>query len=86
MQISGFVFVFYRYIFEIVRFDPLEDILHFDYLVAQIFKFEDKPISLQADALGYTSHYTITNVSAIFVYTIILAFVLLLVMAIIKIG
>ena len=85
VQMSGFVLVFYSKIFEIVKFDPLEDILHFDALVKWIMGLEDQPISAQAEQLGYGSKYAIINLGAIYVYLVILMTILLVMLIVVKI-
>ena len=45
--------IFYAKIFEIVKFDILEEVLKFDVLLNNILQFEDEPVSQTADALGY---------------------------------
>ena len=45
--------IFYAKIFEIVKFDILEEVFKFDVLLNNILKFEDEPVSQTADALGY---------------------------------
>ena len=49
----GTVMIFYAKIFEIVKFDILEEVFKFDVLLNNILKFEDEPVSQTADALGY---------------------------------
>ena len=83
---SGFVLIFYGKIFEIVKFDPLEDILHLDTLLDLTLNLSNEPISIKAEALGYPSRYAISNLGALFVYFILSLLLLLLFVAIIKIA
>ena len=67
----GTVMVFYAKIFEIVKFDILEDVFKFDVLLNMILNLDDEPVSQTAEALGYSSHYAITNLGPFFVLCLI---------------
>ena len=71
INIPGTVMFFYAKIFDIVKFDILEDLLKFDVLLAWIFNFDDEPVR-SAAALGYSSHYIITNLGPIFIFFVLL--------------
>ena len=72
VRFPGVTIIFFAEIFEIVKFDPLENIFHFDTLLEMIFDLDPMPISQEISDLGYESRYIISNLGAIFVYWVLL--------------
>lgn len=72
INIPGTVMIFYSKIFEIVKFDIMEDLFKFDVILDWIFNFDNVPVNAFTDALGYSSHFIITNLGPIFVFFVIL--------------
>ena len=72
MQIPGIAMLFYKGIFQIVKFDLFEFIFKFDELLDEIFDFEKNQINQDASDLGYESRYIIINLGAIVCYWVIL--------------
>lgn len=72
VKFPGVTVIFFAKIFEIVKFNPLENIFHFDVLLEIIFGLDPMPISQEISDLGYESRYIISNLGAIFVYWVLL--------------
>ena len=78
VRFPGVTIIFFAEIFEIVKFDPLESIFHFDALLEMIFGLDPMPINQEISDLGYESRYIISNLGAIFVYWVLLTLLYLL--------
>ena len=72
ISIPGTVMIFYSKIFEIVKFDIMEDLFKFDVILDWIFHLDNVPVNEFTEALGYSSHFIITNLGPIFVFFVIL--------------
>ena len=74
IKLPASVLVFYPKIFEIICFDLYEQYLKFDVLLSWVFNFDDEPFESEGnrfEALGYESHFMISNLSSVFVFLVI---------------
>ena len=67
VQIPSTVMIFYSRIFEIVKFDVLEELFRIDLLIDYLFRFEREQERGDVQQLGYESPYLVRNIGTVFI-------------------